>query len=924
MIQQVKQGRASDPTEPAAITATPSPAATLTSQRDRDVLRSFAKRIDRSDAGAHNNLGVLYYNKGLYEEAVGAFMKALELDPKMQVAQRNLEIAYFNTGYYDKRVTELRERLRQRPDERDARWELGRTYALLGHANEAVQEFTALLTHYPDDIGALIQLGLAEKANGDLEDAERWFRRALELDPNSSVMHFYVGEVVYNRGLNDEALSELKRAIELNPDNPDAHYLMGFVLGDMGQHEEARAATKKAIQLNPTFSRAQANLSLDQYNPQKYEEMLPGRSERKSQAQMAVSEEGQLAHFNLGLAFRQKGYYAEALREYRLALDRNEERELVMQAMAEVHLLKKDPAAAIELYDRLLETQKDSPKLWNERGIALHQAGKFAEAADSYRAAIKADKRYALAHNNLGVACYHAGDMDGAIDAFRSALDAQPAFVKARLNLALMLGKRKRLQLSLEAYRQVLSVEPENAMAWNGIGLVLGDLKKFEDARNAFARAIQSKADYAEAHYNMSFTLSNLGDFDGALRATKRALELDPYYVAQKFQLAIDLEYEDPDLSIVPDLDGERRQESNIDEFSFDPTLLDSLFTELAPVPSDEPLPETNPYSMASDYLSKGLLERASAEISRALGRGAAKAEGYTLMGDVFARQGLYGEALERFREARKDEPQHTRAMMGEVRALVMLGRGTEARPVIEELLTASPEDVEILMLAASARADAGDPASALEALDAARRVAPARADVFQKIGDIGRSLGDLDSAIANYRHALELDAGFAIVRFELAKLLAAKGQHKEAELELVKALDAVPTYAEATLELAALRRDTGRIGEAMDMLIELLRRDPHHFEALLALGVTLQKATRPRDAQQAFERILRFDPEHVGALYYEGVLLAEQHRFRDAIVRWTKVIDLEPAGDYARRARRDARTAADLAQIFTAKQASA
>ncbi|HZI40737.1 MAG TPA: tetratricopeptide repeat protein, partial [Gemmatimonadaceae bacterium] len=69
----------------------------LTSHRDRDVLRSFAQRIDPSDAGAHNNLGVLYYNKGLHEEAVAAFMRALELDPKMQVAQRNLEIAYFNT-----------------------------------------------------------------------------------------------------------------------------------------------------------------------------------------------------------------------------------------------------------------------------------------------------------------------------------------------------------------------------------------------------------------------------------------------------------------------------------------------------------------------------------------------------------------------------------------------------------------------------------------------------------------------------------------------------------------------------------------------------------------------------------------------------------------------------------------------------------
>ena len=49
------------------------PSGPLTSERDREVLRSFARRISPSDAGAHNNLGVLYYNKGLLGEAGAAF-----------------------------------------------------------------------------------------------------------------------------------------------------------------------------------------------------------------------------------------------------------------------------------------------------------------------------------------------------------------------------------------------------------------------------------------------------------------------------------------------------------------------------------------------------------------------------------------------------------------------------------------------------------------------------------------------------------------------------------------------------------------------------------------------------------------------------------------------------------------------------------
>lgn len=457
---------------------------------------------------------------------------------------------------------------------------LGRAYASLSRHDLAAQAFEELLARAPSDVPALIHLGLAEKARGRIEAAGGCFALAAELDPGSAVARFYQGETLYNRGLNESALEALEAAIARNPDYAEAHYLLAFVYGDMGQHERALAATKRAIALNPMLSRAQANLSLERLVPKDRagEAGKAGRAgEAEGNAGAVPTERDPLAHYQLGLAFRQKRYYAEALREYRLALDAGEERSLVLQAMAEVHLLRRDHAAALELYDELLRQEPRSPKLWNERGVCLHQAGRREEAASAYEHAIAADRTYALAWNNLGVLRAASGS-DAGLPAFRAALERQPGLHAARLNLALLLMQKRQPQAALEAYREVLARDNANAVAWNGVGLVLMELKRYTDARNAFGRAVEHDPALAAGHYNLSFTLGQLGDFEGALRETKRALELESYYVPQKFALTIDLQYEDPTIAIAPEVATEVGLESLGGEFAFDPGTLDDLF----------------------------------------------------------------------------------------------------------------------------------------------------------------------------------------------------------------------------------------------------------------------------------------------------------------------------------------------------------
>ena len=892
------------------------------SERDLAVLRSFARRIDPSDAGAHNNLGVLYYQKGLVEDAIGAFTRALELDPKMQVAQRNLEIAYHDTGYYDQRVAQLRERLRQAPDARDARWELGRAYAILGQSEEAIEEFEQLVAQKSDDVAAIIQLGLAEKARGRPEAATEWFLRAREVEPDSSVVQFYLGEIYYNRGLNADALAALERAVQLNPDNANAHYLMAFVLGDLGRHQDARAASKRAIQLNPPLARAQTNLSLERYN-----------AERKSQQQRArvpepqVVEGNALAHYNLGLAFRQKGYYNEALREYRLALERGEDRRLTLQAMAELHLLKHDFPAALELYETLLREVPDSPKLWNERGVVLHQAGRPDDALASYRQAVEIDRKYTLAWNNLGVLQAHQGDSEAAIESFRTGLQLQNAFSSARLNLALLLYQLRRFQLSLEAYRQVLQTEPASAAAWNGVGLVLVELKRFPDARNAFVRAVEADPEHAGAHYNLSFTLSNLGDFDGALRATKRALELDPYYVSQKFALTIDLQYERTTIGIAPEISADVTAETIGEDFAFDQRLVDNIFQELAPAPAAEaPVAKSadDPLALARDYVSKGLMDVAAAEAVRAVQRGADRGDAAVLLGDIFARRGLHGEALDRYREARALAPQRADALLGEVKALFALGgaRAQEAHGLAEQLLALTPDDVEALVAVAKGRAVAGDAAGALTVLQQAQTRAPARADLRKLQGDVALKIGDKSGALAAYRAALELDRGYVQVWLDLGRLHEAKEEWADAQAAYERALDTLPTFNEAALALADLLRRSGRPRAAVTRLAEMLEQDPYDLPALLLLGRALLDDKRDEQALEAFRRALKFDPDQVEALFQQGVVLARLHRYGEAVQAWEKVTRLDPSGPFAQRARVHARTALDLQHIFTSDAA--
>jgi cellulose synthase operon protein C len=850
------------------------------SLRDLDLLRGLARRINPQDAGAHNNLGVVFFNKGLYPEAVSHFERALELDPRMQVAERNLQICYFGTGHLESVTATLQQRLEQDPADEEARCELARTLFNSGDVAGAVRELRGLQNTRPRDPVLYQRLARAELKRGDLDTALAALGRAEQLDPRNARVQFMKGEALYQRGRVVEALAPLERAIELDPQLADGYHLLAFVYGDMGQDEQAQRMAARAAEVNPSYSRAEAGLSLDSYSTARYEELIGSRGA----AQQPSLAEGELAHYNLGMAFRQQALYDEALREFRLATERGENGFLVRQAEAEILLLHGDGAAALELYQALLQQEPSSPKLWNELGVTRHQVGALKEADEAYRRALEIDPHYALAWNNLGVVRHHScvGDAE---QAFRAAAREGRMLSDVWRNLGLMLHRTGRHGDSMTAYERALEEDPGSAPARTGLGVLLMELGRPDEARSQLLQAVELDSQLADARYHLAFALSALGDYKGALRETKLALELNPYIPAARFQLLIDLHFEYASVP-APELDAPDHVEgaAAVRSFDFQPESLDDVFAHEpasgirrhGAEPSGAGMEGTDTIlAEAREALDRGLLERAAAAVQRAGLQGASRMEVLLLQGEILLRRGFAGEAVERFHAALAEiakvgagdqDDALRRALYGAARSLLELNRMPQAVEAAERLCELAPGDAEALRTLGEALYRVRDFARAALVLEQAHHSAPADPLALTQLGVAYAAAGVPSSAEAALVGAIEIDPMAVAARTALGGVLLAAGRHEEAETQYNEALRVLPSYGDAAFGLVELFEQRQDPRRAMKVIVELLTADPYRLDALVRLGELLVRAGRLSEARFAFQRVLRFDPHDEGA----------------------------------------------------------
>lgn len=495
----------------------------MISREERNILRGFAERIAPDDPGAHNNLAIVYYNKGLYDESIEELEKALEIDPTFVLARNNLDIVLKATGRLEEQVEQLSRSIEHEPYDEEKTLHLADKYRKLNRYSQAIRCYKRVIDANSQSVDAFFGLGITLKLLGKYDDALEEVKRALEIQQSVRIYRT-LGELYFNKGVIDLAIKNFQEAISLDNGQAETHFLLGFALGEKGKLEDSLQEVRKAIELNPALAQFEPNLPIDIERHKTHWEFL------KEQLGVPASEKEYGVHFRLGTAYRNKGLFSEAKREFTECLAYSENKPELHLALAEIALLLNQVDEAQNHLDHISE-QDISALYANARGVVCILKDDFENSRMWLIKALELQHDFDAAFNNLGVCAHAQGETDDALQWYQKAVAA--GNTDACYNMGMYYLRKHDFESASTLFG---GDSPDD---YFGRAIIHAELGEDEKAIELLNRVVELMPHHAGAYYNLGFIYTKLGRFKEGLEYTRRGIELEPAYEDSKLRLCL-------------------------------------------------------------------------------------------------------------------------------------------------------------------------------------------------------------------------------------------------------------------------------------------------------------------------------------------------------------------------------------------------
>ncbi len=155
----------------------------------------------------------------------------------------------------------------------------------------------------------------------------------------------------------------------------------------------------------------------------------------------------------------------------------------------------------------------------------------------------------------------------------------------------------------------------------------------------------------------------------------------------------------------------------------------------------------------------------------------------------------------------------------------------------------------------------------------------------------------DYQSAVRQYRKAIELNPGYVEARQELGVALMSLKNLAEAEAEFRKVIELRPSFAEAYLNLGNVLARQGKFQEAIDPLRKSLDLKPADGSAHLVLGTVLSGLGHRKEGREHLFESARLHPVNVQAvdLVARGDSALDGGRLLEAVGEYRRAVETSP-----------------------------
>lgn len=207
-------------------------------------------------AEAYGQLSLLFGRKEeLYEKSLELSLKALMYDSSLPEAYAALGLAYFCKKSFDDALSSSNRAIELDPDNFLPYWILGRIYFSLGKHEKSTEYFSKALALKPDFYTSMADLKMSLEAAGDKDAAMKivdaminFFPKYLWDHPDDARAHVFYGIQLAQLGKTAEAKSSAQKALELSPNDTLMLYNIACLYAMLNEKKESIGILKKCLE----------------------------------------------------------------------------------------------------------------------------------------------------------------------------------------------------------------------------------------------------------------------------------------------------------------------------------------------------------------------------------------------------------------------------------------------------------------------------------------------------------------------------------------------------------------------------------------------------------------------------------------------------------------------------------------------------